>query len=161
MFRELETPEDVKGKLFLSGMPGRYTAIENTLKEMREEKITTIVSLASLSEIREKSPSYERVIGTDQLPYQYIEFPIPDYKCPSNKIEFIQWIKSVEKLLRNNEQVLLHCAGGHGRTGVFASCLLQAFGVQPAEEALKQVKAVGSGFDTHEQLAFILNFLKA
>lgn len=61
----------------------------------------------------------------------YFSFPVLDATAPTpNKL--LSWIKSTQD---TTGTVFIHCAQGHGRTGMFAAALLYADGAFPTVEA--------------------------
>jgi protein-tyrosine phosphatase len=64
---------------------------------------------------------------------------------------------AVAGALLAGESVLIHCAGGNGRTGLVAACVLQALGVDQ-DEAVAVVRAAGSQTENAEQKAFVLGW---
>lgn len=158
MFRELKLPEGILGKLFLHKMPGRdELSLKPTVDTMCKKEIKRIISLADMVEISIKSPSYWVVIKEGGLPCERVEFPIKDYSVPQKLGPFCKLLTDTEKWLREGECLLLHCAGGRGRTGLFACCLLQSMGL-PYEEALRCIHDAGCGADTCEQADFMKKF---
>ncbi|MEP6389012.1 MAG: cyclin-dependent kinase inhibitor 3 family protein [Halioglobus sp.] len=76
----------------------------------------------------------------------YLRMPIPDVGTPHAEWEH-QWSELGSGLLerlRNGEDVVLHCKGGLGRTGMIAACLLVEFG-STSEDAISAVRESRSG----------------
>lgn len=74
MFRELDLPEGIPGKMLLHKMPGRdEPALEPTLNAMRELEINCIISLTGMDEILSKSLAYGKAIQNDGLPCPRVE----------------------------------------------------------------------------------------
>ena len=66
-------------------------------------------------------------------------FPILDHSIPGRE-EFERWIEEVSNF---DGPVFIHCAEGHGRTGLFAAALLKAKGhSETAEEALAFIQEI-------------------
>jgi len=73
--------------------------------------------------------------------YKYIKYPIPDRKIPEDWKSFAQLVVeicNIIKALDNGKKIVIHCKGGHGRSGVLVACILAHFHGIPAEEALRQ-----------------------
>lgn len=87
-----------------------------------------------------------------------MDFPISDFAVPHDKNEFLDLVTRVDLWLKDGETILIHCAAGIGRTGVFASCLLQAMGLSVVA-ANARVAAAGSGAETQVQRDFVEAFL--
>jgi protein-tyrosine phosphatase len=154
MFRLVDLPPDVPGRLYLHSMPGRYEPYQATLDSARMKGITQVVCLTSLEEIAGKAPAYARALQRNDLPWQQRMFPIVDYGVPSDRDRFLELVNSIAVDLRNGENILLHCAAGIGRTGTVASCVLAALGLAP-DEAAQRVDAAGSYAERPEQVELI------
>jgi hypothetical protein len=55
MFRRVDLPARVPGRLLLHSMPGRFEAIERVWHQVRNEAVCAIVCLAEKDELHEKS----------------------------------------------------------------------------------------------------------
>ncbi len=55
MFRRVDLPARVPGRLLLHSMPGRYEAIESVWHQVRTEAVGAIVCLAEKDEIHENT----------------------------------------------------------------------------------------------------------
>lgn len=110
---------------------------------LSQEYPPNLVNLVDLTaEFSESLPGYE---------INYIPLPILDASVPQ-----------LEKALAAIDQLkpgptLIHCAQGHGRTGLFATLLLFARGdVTTVDEALARLKAVRPGLGLNKkQRAFL------
>ena len=76
-------------------------------------------------------PMYENYAKTIQDAFPdiaskitYLHFPLPDQTCPTDRKQFLQQISTICTAILQGRKVYVHCAGGHGRTGVFVGCLL-------------------------------------
>jgi protein-tyrosine phosphatase len=143
-------------------MPGRYEKFTDFTKEVEKLKLYKIVCLTDKNEIKGKSPEYLSSVETGILGDIKIDYnPVPDYGIPVEEKD----IKKYESTLNDTYQilkvsnVLIHCAGGIGRTGTFAVMLLKTAGFT-FEEALKIVKGVGSKPETPEQMEFCCNGIR-
>jgi len=127
MFREIQMPENITGRVFLNSMPGRREPMEDFLSEAKERKISKIISLTSLEEIiREKSPDYLVFLqkGEKTSVLDIESFPVKDFDAPEDEKSFIQFAENVAQSVISGNNILVHCGAGHGRTGMFAICLL-------------------------------------
>lgn len=150
MFRQVELPTGVEGRLYLHSMPGRYEPVEHAISEIQRLGIARIVSLAPISEIRGKSPTYATAVEAGSLPCAQVIVPIPDYGVPENPDEFLACAASVASALRAGEDTLVHCGAGIGRTGTFGTVVLMCLGLD-LDKALARVRRAGSGPETPAQ----------
>jgi len=154
LFRKVEVPDNAAGQLLLHSMPGRGEKIHECWTEIKAIPIHSIVSLTSDDEIAHKSPSYSSAIANGTVPCERWTLPVKDYGIPENKDEFWRLSVRVAESLKSGQNVLVHCGAGIGRTGTFATLVLMGLRLQ-LEEALRRVKAAGSGPETSEQHAFL------
>ena len=164
-FRKLHT--NTLGSAYLFNMPARYgQPLEDFFKMIEASNVQQIICLASNDEISRKSPEYYEVIKNDaeksttkltvtkdgESQVRRVSFPVPDYGIPENVDEFYKLASDTSECLIQGENVLVHCAGGIGRTGMFAGCLLKALGV-----SLDALDVSGSGPEDHAQEKVIQN----
>lgn len=158
IFRQVQLPPDCKGRMFLTGMPGRYHSIQDALKEWNNLKAAVgkermlMLSLVDEQEIRHRSPEYAKSMHAGLWEGERLSFPIPDFGVPSDEKAFREMVVSVADGVRNGANVVIHCGAGIGRTGMVAVCVLAALGIQ-VKEAIRIVRAAGSGPETPEQNA--------
>ena len=100
-------------------MPGRYEALESVWHQVRSEAVRAIVCLADKDEIRVKSFEYAQALEVGTVPCSVLPFEIPEVVLrtgmPSGRLP-----ATSRKLLQSGETVLIHCAGGVGRTAMLA-----------------------------------------
>ena len=71
--------------------------------------------------------------------------PIRDLSIPADLRAFHETVRSVCGLVRRNrKRVVVHCRGGHGRTGLFVACMLTRFGYTAAA-SIELVRATRKG----------------
>ncbi len=154
VFREVELPAGIRGRLFLHSMPGRCEALEEAFAEARNRGVTHTVRLAPMDEVESKSPSYAEAIREGKLPWEEAACEIPDFGIPSDEDAFLAVVGDTAEVLVSGGHVLVHCGAGIGRTGTFAICVLLALGLD-REEAERRVKQAGSGPETEAQRALV------
>jgi protein-tyrosine phosphatase len=76
-----------------------------------------------------------------------LPFEIPDRGAPDDRDGFWNLARDVAKRLQSGETVLIHCAGGVGRTAMLSICVLLALG-QPVGDAREVVSRAGSTVET-------------
>jgi len=119
-----------------------------------------IVCLTDKTEIEEKSPEYLSSIDDGKLADIPVVYnPVPDYGIPVGMNDISEYestlLGSYQTLKAGN--ILIHCAGGYGRTGTFAIMLLKIIGFS-FEEAFKITIEAGSKPETPEQIEFCRNY---
>ena len=150
MFRSVDLPQGVPGRLLLHSMPGRYEAIEKVWHQVTHEAVGAIVCLAEKEEIRLKSSAYADALDAGNVPCSVLPFEIPEGGAPGDRDAFWGLAADVARRLQLGEIVLIHCAGGVGRTAMLAISVLIALG-QPVGEAQSVVSRAGSMLETLPQ----------
>ena len=74
MFRRVDLPTLVPGRLLLHSMPGRFEAIERVWHHLRSDAVGAIVCLNEKYEIREKSSKYADALETGTVPCSVLPF---------------------------------------------------------------------------------------
>ena len=157
MFRSVKLPESVSGCLLLHSMPGRHEPWDAFINEARRANLDTIICLTSDEEVERKSPPYAAARAAKQLPCSIENFVIPDLRAPTEteKKTFQAFVGNLAEALRAGRICMLHCAGGIGRTGTVATCLLLELGVD-LNVAKYDVAHAGSYPEVAEQEDFIV-----
>jgi protein-tyrosine phosphatase len=154
MFRSVCLPVDVPGRLLLHSMPGRYEALERVWQQVRRDAVRMIVCLTDRDELHEKSSEYAQALESGVVPCSVLPFAIPDRGAPHDHEAFWKLASELASRLQGGETILIHCAGGVGRTALLAVCVLLALG-QPADEARSAVSRAGSTVETAPQSSLI------
>jgi protein tyrosine/serine phosphatase len=153
-FRALELPAGVAGALYLSSMPGRYRPFDRDLREADELGVATVLCLNPRDEIEWKSPHSHAALNDGSHGWRVIEHPIEDFRAPGRNDAFVALIDDIAGHLRAGERLMLHCAGGIGRTGTVGSCILIALGLSP-DEALATVRRARAWPENKAQTDFV------
>jgi protein-tyrosine phosphatase len=154
MFRQVDITARVPGRLLLHSMPGRYESLENVWTQVRNEGVCAIVCLAEKGELHEKSSDYARALEAGAVPCLVTRFEVPDRSAPEDRNAFWALAGDVAQRLKSGEVVLIHCAGGVGRTAMLAVCVLLALG-EPVGDARSVVSRAGSTVETAPQSQLI------
>jgi protein-tyrosine phosphatase len=150
---EVELPGS--GVLGLCHCPGRRATrpganpwardLGDDLEAIRSWGATRIVTLIEATEFtRLGVPDLPERVASARLGWHHV--PIPDMHAPT-EATLAAWSThgpAVHSALARGERVVVHCAAGLGRTGLFAAKLLVARGVAP-DEAIRQVRAARRG----------------
>jgi len=154
MFRRVDLPAQVPGKLLLHSMPGRYEAIERVWHQLRSEAVGAIVCLTEEYEIRLKSSQYAEALENGAVPCSVLPFEIREGGVPADRDAFWALANEVANRLQSGEAVLIHCAGGVGRTAMLAISVLLALG-EPMSEAESAISRAGSLVETTPQIEML------
>jgi hypothetical protein len=115
--------------------------------------VLTLVEPAELTAL--KVPNLGQEIQRRGIEWRHL--PIADYSVPSDDFE-LKWLsqgREIRQMLRNGDDVLVHCKGGLGRAGTIAARLLVELGVHP-DDAIGAVRRVRKGaIETPSQLALV------
>jgi len=150
MFRPVDLPMDIPGRLLLHSMPGRYEALERVWQQVRNDAVQAIICLTGQDELHEKSYEYAQALANGSVPCPVLPFEIPDRGAPEDRDRFWALVGDVASRLQSGQTVLIHCAGGVGRTALLAISVLLALG-QPVDEARSVVSRAGSTVETAPQ----------
>jgi protein-tyrosine phosphatase len=135
-------------------MPGRFEAIERVWHHVRSEAVGAIVCLTETFEIRLKSAQYAEALESGSVPCAVLPFEIREGGVPDNRDAFWRLANEVALRLQSGEAVLIHCAGGVGRTAMLAISVLLALG-EPVHEAESIVSRAGSTVETMAQIEML------
>ena len=86
MFRRVELPAQVPGRLLLHSMPGRFEAIERAWQQVKSEAVGAIVCLAEPYEIRLKSSEYAEALEIGTVPCSVLPFEIREGSVPKDRM---------------------------------------------------------------------------
>jgi protein-tyrosine phosphatase len=139
------------GRIGITFCPGKHDATAMTggwardlaadldaIKRWGAAMVITLVEPSELAFL--KVPELGSEVRRREM--QWLHLPIPDYHPPTPAFER-QWQtegRTIRQLLRQGDDVVVHCKGGLGRAGMIAARLLVELGI-PATEAIAQVRA--------------------
>ena len=154
MFRRVDLPARIPGRLLLHSMPGRFETIEKVWQHVQAETVAAIVCLTEAYEIRVKSLQYAQAMENGTVPCSVLPFEVREGGVPEDRDGFWELANGVARRLRSGEAVLVHCAGGVGRTAMFAVSVLLALG-ESINEAERCVSRAGSTVETMAQIEML------
>lgn len=137
---------NLPGSLYLHSMPGKEEPLSDCLKALEEADVDHIVCLNPMAEIQAKSPDYAQAIKNNTLPLGLIHFPLGDGGVPEETETFLNLARDVAEQLKSGTSFMVHCKGGVGRTGTFASCVVATLGLP-----LSLVTDAGGKAETDQQ----------
>jgi protein-tyrosine phosphatase len=135
-------------------MPGRFERIEKVWHQLKSDSVVAIVSLTEEYEIRTKSSKYAEALETGTVPCSVLPFEIREGGVPEDRDAFWALANDVANRLQSGEALLIHCAGGVGRTAMLAVSVLLALG-EPFNEAERAVSRAGSIVETMPQIEML------
>jgi ADP-ribosyl-[dinitrogen reductase] hydrolase len=152
-----DTPPRPNGNTYwvvpLKFLAGEYPGNEDPVKA--REKIKQFLAsgvrhFIDLTELHEKTRSllelvpYEAILSEEarnlRINATYQRFPIRDNSVPSDAGHLAEILLSIDRRIREEGAVYLHCWGGIGRTGLVVACWLQEHGRTP-DDALAELSA--------------------
>ena len=163
-----EVPMPVSGSLGITHCPGRSRIdptgrrwkrnLRDDLREITAWGASAVLTLVEAHEFaRLGVPGFAVEICRTRLVWYHMA--IPDMSTPG-KVFDEAWSRDGARIfgsLRAGERLIVHCAGGLGRSGMVAAKLLAAFGV-PASDAVTVVRRARPGaIETDGQLDYVLN----
>jgi len=154
MFRRVDLPPGISGKLLLHSMPGRFEALDSVWARVQSEAVGAIVCLNESHEIQEKSARYAQALAAGTVPCAVLAFEIREGGAPADRSGFWALANDVAERLRCGEAVLIHCAGGVGRTAMLAVSVLLALGA-PLGAAESAISRAGSIVETIAQMEML------
>jgi protein-tyrosine phosphatase len=154
MFRTVDLPAGIPGKLLLHSMPGRFEKLEQVWWQVKTEAIALIVCLAEEYEVRAKSTAYADALALGVVPCSVLPCEIREGGAPADRDRFWALAGEIARRLRHGEAVLVHCAGGVGRTAMLAITVLLALG-ESMNSAERTVSRAGSIVETIAQMELL------
>lgn len=152
--KEVELPDGVSGRLFKMGIPGRFSGLDDDLDLMQQNRVELIVCLMPQDEMQAKSERYFEAVVDKRLGIEHVEMSIEDQGIPLDAEGYDALVARVKAMLDEGKAVLVHCAAGIGRTGVFIISVLQNLGYA-TDEASAVARKAGSWPENNEQRAFL------
>lgn len=125
----------------------------DTIHAWGAKLVLTLVESAELTAL--KVPQLGHEIRRRGMAWRHL--PIADYSVPTEAFERVWNTQGgeIREMLRNGDDVLVHCKGGLGRAGMIAARLLVELGMDP-EQAIHAVRHVRKGaIETPAQLALV------
>lgn len=157
LLRELTLPVEMRGRVLLSAMPGRFEPWPQAAHALVKARVDLVVCLNPLDEIAMVSPGYHAAIAAQELPCRWLNVPMRNFGLAEQAKAFQSGVEQVVRALALGETVLIHCAAGMGRTGSMAACVLKRLGLNRLD-ALDRVRAAGSNPESAAQSGLIDRF---
>lgn len=132
---EIPLPPSVAGRLWLCGKHRIAPDVEALLAEVGAD---TVVCLTEGHELADRYPDYVAWLRGNQ-PDRAVWHPVPDFGTPRPE-EAGQLFADLVERLDAGRGVIVHCAGGIGRSGTTAAAVLVMLGM-PVDDAIAHVRA--------------------
>ncbi len=140
------------GILAISPMPGRSGCYAADIAEVVEWAPALVISMVEMAEF---TANQVTSFGTDLLRagIDWQHNPVPDFGVPV-RLEWPRICRDVVARLQSGENVLIHCMGGCGRSGMIALRIMIAAG-EPADTALLRLRQARlCAIETDAQMAW-------
>jgi protein-tyrosine phosphatase len=157
MFRAVRLDDERLGMLWLHAMPGRLESWPRFVQEAEQARLSLVVCLTPRHEIAQLSPSYLEAIEHQALPFRWLHLPMRDLGLAPQFETFRAGVDDARDVLQSQQNVLVHCAAGIGRTGTLAACLLKRLRL-PTPVALERVREAGSSPESALQGGLVEKF---
>lgn len=151
-----ELPLNLPGRIFRSPMPYNSSDPQGILFEQyQREKISVIVMLVNVEEcIRETGRDLRALYQTNGFEISY--FPIPDFGVPPRD-ELCRVLDHTMDQALSGKNIVVHCNGGLGRTGMFIACLAKRVLNISGEQAVSWVRErIPGAIETDAQYKMVL-----
>lgn len=148
---EIPLPPAVVGKLWLCGKHRIAPDVEALLAELDADFVVCLTQVHEL----DRYPDYTAWLRANQ-PDRAEWHPVPDFGVPRPEKARQLFSELVERL-QGGRRVIVHCAGGIGRSGTLATALLVMLGM-PVDAAIAHVRAHRpmAGPETSEQKDLVM-----
>jgi hypothetical protein len=133
------------GRIGISQIPGRTGEYASDLKAIAAWGADAVVSMTDRIEMEARGCS-DLGLRLASMQIGWFHLPIRDFGGPSGENEggWPELSARLHAILDGRGAVLVHCHGGHGRSGMVALRLLVERGEEP-EAALHRIRAVRPG----------------
>ena len=161
----------VPGRLGLTLAPGKKCAsslanvvwernLQADLKRLRDVYATQVL-VSLMEDVEYEACSIPHLLSdAGYLGMQVVHFPIPDLLVPELHQEqgFEGLTRHLSERLELGENVVVHCLGGLGRSGLLAAAILVAHGLAAGEAIVTVRKARQGAVETHRQEEYLRRF---
>jgi len=158
---EIEVPGR-PGRIWASRLPGirpAYTQAEvDALKSFGITRVVCLVPTPALEDLH-GAYLYLQIVQA-QFPESFHQVSILDHQVPADDDVFERCVEQADRALQDGEQVLVHCVGGCGRTGMFAACVMVRAGLTPRAAIATFRRQRRCGPETDEQIAYVVRFAR-
>jgi protein-tyrosine phosphatase len=149
-------PAGTPGVLSIMPCPPQ-AGLATNLEDLNARGVTSLVSLLTPEDASDLGMEQEEAVCT-AAGIRFISHPVMDFCLPAQP-GFSQLVRGVTDALKSGENIVAHCRGGIGRSGMLACCVLITLGWEAAAAIAEVTNARHIDVpDTAEQRAFILHY---
>lgn len=116
------------GQLGIMPRPRGGHKLEADIKGLKEQGVALLVCLVEDWELKALDLTAEARL-CEKHGVGFLHFPIPDFGVPTDKVQFLAFVKSLSEKLDLGAHIVIHCHGGVGRSSVAAAGVLLERGV--------------------------------
>lgn len=132
--------------------------LEDEVESLKQQGVTTVVSLLERDEIIELELREEESF-CDKCGLKFLSFPIPDRQVPASAEKTVIFIEKLQNLLNQKERIAVHCRQGVGRSSLIAACIMVNNSNASVDKAFAQISEARKCVvpDTPEQREWVNN----
>jgi protein-tyrosine phosphatase len=149
-----------KGQMGITILPGRKDwkrSIETDIISMKKQGISHVLTLITFNEFHRYGVG-NLLTEFDKAGFKVKHIPILDQSVTSHSdmCDIVRWMDGV---LNDGGNIMIHCVGGLGRSGVVAASYLVSIGMKPID-AIKTIRKARSerALETQKQENFVYEF---
>lgn len=149
------------GRLAISPRPAGGVWLEDVIRSWSGAGIGLVVSLLTLDEGKYLELTHEEEVCR-AYNISFVSFPINDLGIPDFPEDARTLIGKLERGLADGNNILVHCHGGIGRSGLITSGVLVCSGIEPGEAMRRSSAARGLSVpETNEQQQWVWDYADA
>lgn len=143
------------GRIGICRLPGRFGRFSADLDEIRLWAPDFVVTMTTQMEM-DQANAADLGKQLETLGIGWVHLPVADYGGigEDNARRWSCVSLELQKILNDGGRVLVHCRGGHGRSGMMALRLLVEQGERPEDAVIRIREARPGAIETDEQMAW-------
>lgn len=126
-----------RGSLAIMAHPASHGDLESAIAAIASSDIQQIVSLLASAEVRLLGLEHEAEL-VNAASMQFLSFPVTDMGLPGSSEAFAGLAWQLYQQIEAGSNVVIHCRGGIGRSGLLAAAVLLHDGFE-VQQALAEV----------------------
>jgi hypothetical protein len=125
------------------------------IEENRIESVMVLLGKEELTRLYGDTNSLFKVYSSYGA--KVISYPIPDFEVPKDMNTFNNAVKVILGYVKNGKNVMVHCWGGHGRTGIMTVGICVKAGIS-VDNAYNMISKKRKILETMEQFEFLYDY---